>query len=397
MTTPDSHVPVTQPVSESGPEVLWRPAELIPDSTRGRISCRGDWSLETLDRDIESQLEQTLRDCSGVASPVRLDGGELQRLDTAGAWVLRTLIIRLEEAGNPVEIEHFQTRHRDLLIMTQRHAGAVLHANRSPDMGWLEHVGRATWEGAREIFHFLAFLGESTLVTLHCLARPSRVRWQAVFSNLQSAGLYAMPIVGLMSFLIGIVLAYQGGSQLRLYGANLFIADLVGITLLRELGPMLTAIMVAGRTGSAFTAQIATMRITDEIDALRTLGIGPMELLVVPKLLALMVAMPLLTVFADMLGLLGAMIVAALSLDVSFHDFMLRLQTPIMLKNYLIGLLKTPVFAVIVVLIGCYQGFRVSGGADSVGRQVTTSVVQAIFLVIMADAVFSILLSWLGV
>ena len=207
----------------------------------------------------------------------------------------------------------------------------------------------------------------------------------------------ALPIVGLLAFLTGVVLAYQSGTQLSMYGANIFIVDLVGITLLRELAPLLTAIIVAGRSGSAYTAQIGTMRVTEEIDALRTLGIAPMELLVLPKLLALIILMPLLSAFADIMGVLGGMLVAKLAFGVSVADFLERFPEAVSLTNYLIGIGKAPVFAAVIALVGCYQGFQVQGGADSVGKQVTVSVVQAIFLVIVVDALFSVLFNALGI
>jgi phospholipid/cholesterol/gamma-HCH transport system permease protein len=217
-----------------------------------------------------------------------------------------------------------------------------------------------------------------------------------VLYNMQSAGFDALPIVGLLSFLVGIVVAYQASDQLRRYGANIFVADLVGLSMLREFAPLMTAIIVAGRSGSAYAAQIGTMQVTEEIDAMRTLGIAPLDLLVVPKFLALLIALPLLTVYADAVGVLGGMIMARTELGVGFPEFLARFANAVQPSNYLIGLGKAPVFAAIIVLVGCFQGFRTHGGADSVGRQTTRSVVQSIFLVIVADALFSILFSILG-
>ena len=193
------------------------------------------------------------------------------------------------------------------------------------------------------------------------------------------------------------VVAYQGSIQLVRYGANIFVADLVGLSILREMAPLLTAIIVAGRSGSAYAAQIGTMKVTEEIDALHTIGVSPMELLVLPKMLALLVALPLLTIYADILGVLGGMIVAQTQLNVSFADFLDRFDDAIKMSSFLVGLGKAPVFAAIIALVGCFQGFRVSGSADSVGRQTTVSVVQAIFLVIVFDALFSVILSWLKI
>jgi phospholipid/cholesterol/gamma-HCH transport system permease protein len=232
---------------------------------------------------------------------------------------------------------------------------------------------------------------------LRSLAHPSRIRWRAILYNLQISGFNALPIVGLLAFLMGVVVAYQGAVQLVRYGANIFVADLVGLSILREMAPLLTAIIVAGRSGSAYAAQIGTMKVTEEIDALHTIGVSPMELLVLPKMLALLVALPLLTVYADILGVLGGMIIAQNQLDVSFTDFLDRFDEAVTMSSFLAGLGKAPIFAAIIALVGCFQGFRVSGSADSVGRQTTVSVVQAIFLVIVFDALFSVILSWLNI
>ena len=207
----------------------------------------------------------------------------------------------------------------------------------------------------------------------------------------------ALGIVGLLAFLLGIVIAYQGGVQLRQYGASLFIADLVGLSMVRELAPMITAIIVAGRTGSAYTAQIGTMQVTEEVDALRSMGIPPMDLLVLPKLLALIVALPLLTVFADIMGVLGGMVMSSVQLDIAFSTYIERLGVAVSLDSYLVGLGKAPVFAAIIATIGCYQGFQVSGSAESVGRRTTVSVVQSILAVIVVDAAFSVAFSRMGI
>jgi len=222
---------------------------------------------------------------------------------------------------------------------------------------------------------------------------PARCRWRPLLYNLRSAGFDALPIVGLLSFLLGIVIAYQGAGQLRQYGANIFVADLVGLSMLREFAPLITAIIIAGRSGSAYAAQIGTMSVTEEIDALRTLGIAPLDLLVLPKIFALAVALPLLTVFSDVLGVFGGMLMARAQLGVSFGEFIDRFVKAVSVTSYLVGICKAPVFAMIIAVIGCFQGFRTRGGADSVGRQTTRSVVQSTFLVILADALFSVAFS----
>ena len=257
-------------------------------------------------------------------------------------------------------------------------------------------MGRGAEAALEQMVALLGFVGESAVAFAGCVAHPQRFRWRSILYNIRSAGFDALPIVGLLSFLLGIVVAYQGADQLRQYGANIFVADLVGLSMLREFAPLITAIIIAGRSGSAYAAQIGTMAVTEEIDAMRTLGIAPLDLLVLPKVIALAIALPLLTVFADVLGVFGGMLMARAQLGVGFGEFLDRFVQAVSVTAYLIGICKAPVFAAIIAVVGCFQGFRTRGGADSVGRQTTRSVVQSIFLVIVADALFSIAFSALG-
>lgn len=262
-----------------------------------------------------------------------------------------------------------------------------------PFLAALARVGSSAASVLEQAGAMLAFVGETAQVFAGWLAHPGRIRWRVVLFNLRTAGFDALPIVGLLSFLLGVVVAYQGAGQLRQYGANIFVADLVGLSMLREFVPLITAIIVAGRSGSAYAAQIGTMPVTEEIDAMRTIGIEPHELLVLPKILALVIALPLLTVFADVLGVLGGMVMAKTQLGVGFGEFADRFAKAVSITSYLVGIGKAPVFAAIIAVVGCFQGFRTRGGADSVGRQTTRSVVQSIFLVIVADALFSVAFS----
>lgn len=221
-----------------------------------------------------------------------------------------------------------------------------------------------------------------------------RFQLPSIVSNINSAGIQALPIVGLLAFLIGIVLAYQMGLQLQTYGANIFIAYLSGLAIFREFGPLITAIIVAGRTSSAFTAQIGSMKINEEVDALKTMGLSPTELLVMPKVLALLFVFPLLIFWADLFSILGALYMSKWMLNVSYSDFLLRLKDTVGLDQLMLGLYKAPAFALLISLVGCFQGFRVE--ADTIGSQTTKSVVQALFLIIIADAIYSIIYSWLN-
>ncbi len=206
--------------------------------------------------------------------------------------------------------------------------------------------------------------------------------------------MHAMPITGLLAFLMGVVIAYQGAEQLRQFGANIFVVDLVGISILREIGPLIVAILVAGRSGSAYAAQIGTMKVTEELDAIKTLGLSPIQLLVLPRVFALAIAVPLLTVYADILGVAGGALVAFKELDLTFTEFLTRFEEWVALRHFLIGVGKAPFFAVIIAVVGCYQGFQIRGNVDDVGRKTTIGVVQSIFLVIVFDAACSIALSW---
>jgi phospholipid/cholesterol/gamma-HCH transport system permease protein len=257
----------------------------------------------------------------------------------------------------------------------------------------LTTTGTATVAVAGQAWALLQFIGETAIAALGSVRHPGRIRWRPVAFNIRSAGLDALPIVGLLAFLLGVVVAYQGAGQLRIFGANIFVADLVGLSMLREFAPLITAIIVAGRSGSAYAAQIGTMVVTEEMDALRTIGIDPHELLVLPKLLALVIALPLLTVFADVLGVAGGMLMAQTRLGVGYGEFLDRFVKAVEVRDLLVGVLKAPVFAAIIVVVGCFQGFRTEGGADGVGQQTTRSVVWSIFLVIVVDAAFSVVLS----
>ena len=206
-----------------------------------------------------------------------------------------------------------------------------------------------------------------------------------------------MPIVCLLSFLIGVVLAFQGADQLRRFGAEIFTVNLLTLSVLREIGVLMTAIMLAGRSGSAFTAQIGTMQVNEEVDALRTLGLDPVEVLVIPRILALLISLPILTFLSDVMGILGGALMAVAVLDLTLSQFLRQLEEAITLTHFLVGMVKAPFFAYIIGIVGCYEGLRVSGSAESVGRMTTKSVVESIFLVIIADALFSILFSVLKI
>ena len=352
----------------------------------------GPWTARGIGT-IEPQLE-AVRVPSNTQAVV--DGARIEALDTAGAWVLQKLLRRLRGEGIVVTLRGLRPEFAKLLEVVAQQVATQADERApaaSPSPKALERIGRSAEAVFEQTVALLSFVGESAVAFARCVAHPARFRWRPILYNIRSAGFDALPIVGLLSFLLGIVVAYQGADQLRQYGANIFVADLVGLSMLREFAPLITAIIIAGRSGSAYAAQIGTMAVTEEIDAMRTLGIPPLELLVLPKVIALVIALPLLTVFADVLGVLGGMIMARAQLGVGFGEFLDRFVKAVSITAYMIGIGKAPVFAAIIAVVGCFQGFRTKGGADSVGRQTTRSVVQSIFLVIVADALFSVAFS----
>jgi phospholipid/cholesterol/gamma-HCH transport system permease protein len=348
------------------------------------VRCDGHWTLAG----IEGLARAWAAQRATVPQVRAIDGSAIRALDTAGAL----LLLQLEAAaGGSVGWEGFAPEDAALVeLVRERRTAAGEAPPPTPPEGVLARLGRTATGQIEQATGFLDFLGEAAAAMLRVLLSPRRVRGRALLKAIEEAGANAMPIVGLLTFLIGVVVAYQGGQLLKTYGANIFIVDMVTLTMVREMAPLIVAIIVAGRTGSAYTAQIGTMQVTEEVDALRTIGIQPMELLVLPKVIALLIALPLLTLFADVLSVMGGMLVARTLLDIGFVDFIERVPAVLSWRSLLVGVGKAPVFAVIIALVGCYQGFQVRGGADSVGRQTTVSVVQSIFLVIIVDAILVI-------
>jgi phospholipid/cholesterol/gamma-HCH transport system permease protein len=366
----------------------------------GAWTARGMGSIEQQLAKVHIPTETP--SATAANAPLTVDGSGIEALDTTGAWVLHKLLLRLKggETGVALSLQGLRAEFAELMALVAQHfadrASQPAPAVR-PLPTALDQVGRSAAAAFEQAVALLGFVGETAYALLGCFAHPARFRWRPILFNIRSAGFDALPIVGLLSFMLGVVVAYQGAAQLRQYGANIFVADLVGLSMLREFAPLITAIIIAGRSGSAYAAQIGTMAVTEEIDAMRTIGIAPLEMLVLPKLIALVIVMPLLTVFADVLGVLGGMIMAQAQLGVTYVEFTDRFVKAVGLTSYAIGIGKAPVFAAIIVMIGCFQGFRTKGGADSVGRQTTRSVVQSIFLVILADGLFSVIFSALDI
>ncbi|HLZ34823.1 MAG TPA: MlaE family lipid ABC transporter permease subunit [Nitrospira sp.] len=356
------------------------------------IYCRGQWILLNL-AELEGQVGM-LRwpDAPGIVC----DASQVTAMDMGGALLLQEALNALRLRGRTASLRGLRPEFAELLRIVGAQRNRIDVGEAAARTGWIERLGRTAWHQVEAGLRGLAFLGEGTVAFLCLVRNPRSIRWRSLLRIVQVDGVNALPITGLLTFLVGVVIAYQGAEQLRKFGTNIFIVDLVGISLLRELAPLIVAILLAGRSGSAYAAEIGTMKVTEELDAVRTLGIAPMNLLVLPRALALVIALPLLTVYADLMGVFGGMLIASGQLNVSFAEFVARFEEAVAVRHFLIGVGKAPFFAVIIALVGCYQGFQIRGGVDDVGRHTTVSVVHSIFLVIVFDAICSIVLNWWG-
>jgi phospholipid/cholesterol/gamma-HCH transport system permease protein len=330
---------------------------------------------------------------------IELDISGLQVIDTAGAWLIHRYRAELEYRGSKVSMAGIARQHHILIEKIEDHHPPPAPTFRRINgfIRFLENTGRTTFnilEDARSVF---GILGAFWTGVARYVVRPAKIRGNSVIENFDRAGLEATSIIALMSFLIGGIIAQQGTFYLRQFGADLFVVNLVGVLALRELGVLLTAIMVAGRSGSAFTAEIGAMKMREEIDALRVMGMSPVEVLVVPRILALMIAMPILTFLADIAALFGSALLVWAYADIPPQVFIIRLQEAISIQTLMIGLIKAPFMALIIGLIACVEGFKVSGSAESLGRHTTLSVVKAIFMVIVVDGIFAIFFAAIGI
>ncbi len=373
-----------------------KPADLTLDAAQDAAVLRPVGALVT---SALGAAEKAFAAYAAPGSEVTLDLSRLDRVDTGGALLLLQVQDRLERGGARVTVTGASDEVRHL-IDTVRAALPEEPAQEARPHGlanWLQDLGRATAAAGSSAVSLISFLG----LTMHrlgrCLIDPRRLRPAALVSQMQEVGLNAVPIVVMMSFLIGVVLSFQGAQQLRQFGAEIFVVDLIAISILRELGILLTAIIVAGRSGSAFTASIGSMKVREEIDAMRTLGLDPVEVLVVPRVLALILMLPALGFIANVSGLFGGMITSWLDLGVSPGMFLTRLKEGTDIWHLGVGMIKAPVFALIIGVVACWRAMLVKGSSESVGQQTTASVVQSIFLVIAVDALFSIFFTEVGV
>ena len=359
------------------------------DSNSQQLICRGDWNLANLPG-LERLLAQMTWPRSGAMT---FNGKAIGHMDSAGAWLLNKWKQTLEQTGVTIQLQQFSAECLSLMTLVESELRNKATVPEVKPLGFFAVIGRYTVVQLREMLEYVSFIGLLSSEVLRIISHPKHFRLSSVVSVVYRNGFLALPIIGLLAFLIGVVLTYQMGLQLKNYGANVYIVDLLGLSVLREFGPLITAIMVAGRTGSAFTAQLGMMKLNEEIDALDTLGVTPAELLLLPRIIGMVIALPLLTMWADIFGVFGGMVMANNMLNITWYDFLHRFPHVIPLKTLLIGLGKTPIFALLIASIGCFQGVKVEGSAESVGRNTTRSVVLGIFFIIVADAFFSVIFS----
>ena len=316
----------------------------------------------------------------------------LRQLDLSGAWVLRRFLRRARAAGAAVRFLESPPDQLRLLDETLKDEAAAPAAQPPADRRQpLAAIGRSALSAAHDLFGGLAFIGRVSTTLLASLPRPRRWRPISIARHVYDTGITAMPIVALIAFLISVIIAYMSAKQLKGLGADIYVVDLVTIGVLRELGVLLTSIIVAGRSGSAFAAELGSMRLNEEVDALTATGIDTFEVLIVPRLLGLVIALPLLTVIADLIGLAGGALLCRYLLDMPLTQYATRVNEAIAPTTFWVGIIKAPVFALLIGIAGCYRGLEVRGSARELGRLVTVAVVQAIFLVILADALIAVL------
>lgn len=360
----------------------------------GVLICAGEWSLRTVSQ-IRLSLQSIIDQLEDVTE-CRVHN--ITQLDTAGALLIQKMLHRATAAAGKLKPQGLSVEYQALydLLATDAHSLPLLKIY-SQRKSILFQIGEQTINKFEHMLLLISFLGEFIVAVIASFRHFRKVKWNDIIVLMEDVGVRAVPIVGLMSFLIGIVLTYQLGIQLKVYGANIFIVKISGISILREFAPLMTAVIMAGRTATSFAALLGAMTINEEVDALRTMGKKPIAHLVLPRVFVMLLVLPLLTAWSDLTCVAGSMIVAKYSLHVDYSIFIEHFQYDVPLIHYFLGFVKVPFFAAIIAGVGCFQGLMSQRNAESVGRQTTKAAVQAIFLIIVADAFFSVLFSWMGV
>lgn len=367
--------------------------QLTGPGTVQRLAVSGPLTIAHI-----ADVVEPLRAIAPTGSALVIDLAGIDGIDTTGAWIIHRLMATWSAAGVPATVENASEDARRLIaeVTSNDIEVALRPLAGNPVTARLSRIGAAVVAMSDNIGSFLGFLGQTMVVLLQTLAGRRPLRWNAVIHQCENIGVNALGIVGLLLFLVGIVVAQQGAVQLRAFGGEVFVVNLIGRSVMRELGILLTAIMVAGRSASAFAAQIGSMKLNQEVDALATIGMSPIEVLVVPRVLAMALMLLLLGFYGAVMAIIGGGLFCWLSLGIPPVTFVQRLQEVTPLSDMIIGLIKAPVFGIIIAMMGCFQGMQVSGNAESVGTRTTRAVVESIFVVIVLDAFFAVFFSALG-
>ena len=361
----------------------------------GLLVLKFSGALNVYTIDQYSQGVKKIQDSS--SKRVELDLSSLESIDSAGALFIKKSMQSFRSSGFDITLRGAHSDILDTLKLVDREIKQESDFHTSKEDNIAESIGRNSYSHYIGFLSFMAFLGNLFATKLHYLTSVKNIRFKEIAFEINESGIKALGIISLTSFLIGLVVAYQSAFQLKIYGANIFVVDMLGISILRELAPLITAIVIAGRSGSAFTAQIGAMKITEELDAMRTMGFDPYVFLVMPRILALMIVLPILIFVADMMGVIGGMVVANIDLDIGTQLFLDRFSEVVAMKHFVIGLAKGPFFAFLIASIGIYRGLMVKNDTQSIGFNTTKSVVESIFAVIVCDAIFSIIFTNLGI
>jgi phospholipid/cholesterol/gamma-HCH transport system permease protein len=360
-----------------------------------RLSLGGQWTVKA-SAAIEARADALLAESEG-ARRVVFDLGRVARLDTAGAWLIDRARQTLDAKGVDARLESVRPEY-EILLREARYR--TLPVPKPPSgshiVRLLADIGESMVSAGADLYRVVAFLGEVVAAIGMSLASPSHFRGTSLVVHIENIALRGAPIVALINFLAGAIIAQQGIFQLRRFGATIFVVDLIGILILRDLGVLLTAIMTAGRSGSAITAELGSMKLHEEIDALTVMGLRPVDILIVPRVLALVISLPLMTFVADMAGIFGGLLASWVYDGISPARFLTLLQSAIGLHTFLSGLIKAPFMALVIGLISCVEGLAVAGSAESLGRQVTASVVKSIFMVVVVDGLFAMFFAGIG-
>lgn len=370
--------------------------EILSEKARTILKPKGLWLAKTA-REVEHLCEDILK--KNLSPRVAFDLETFKDFDTTGVWILLRTFENLKKKGHQVQFQNENESFKTLSARFESYSPPLVEVTslRFIFGDSLNYLGKETLKILYLIRDLIAFLGEVSVGIFDVIRQPWRMRIVSIVAHMQRFGVNAIPIIVLMSIALGLVLAYQGEDQLHKFGAEIFTINLVSISIVREVGILITAILVAGRTGSAITAQIGIMKINEEIDALNTLGLSPMQVLIVPRVLALILIMPCLAFISDLAGILGGGIMVVSSMDVSPQLYIHRIGEAVTAGSFWVGLMKAPLFGAIIGLVSCFEGMRVSGTAESIGICTTRSVVEGIFLVTITDAFLSIFFVKIGV